>query len=97
MGDGKVTEMSRYVTVERLEHESERRQGYERRADDRMDKMELAHSRLRETVIGKDGHNGLSSRVAVMSVTVTRHERFLWMLATLACSTAVGVIVKTLS
>ena len=88
---GNVEDISKYVTAERHEHSEERRLGYERRAEKRVDDLELRHLQLRETVIGKNGDNGLSSNVKVLDLKVTHHSKVLWWLTTLLGSTIVGL------
>lgn len=91
-----ISEIAQYVTIQQHEKDAatleERRISGERRLERRVGLLELADSRMRETVIGKNGDNGLASRVKVLDHVVARN----WTIF-VAVTSSVGGVVLTIA
>ena len=84
------------LAQQEADHEKEERRHFERRAEDRMDKIELAQLRQQELLTGKDGRNGISSRLTLAEHIIGWHARLLWMLGGAFATAMIGAVVVKL-
>ena len=80
------------LAQQEAEHREEQRKGYERRTQDRMDKIELEQRRQSELMTGKDGRNGMLSRLSLAEHVITWHSKILWALGGSLITAAVGAL-----
>ena len=83
-----------YVRREDMEQavgrETERREDWQRRATDRTDRIELEQHRQREILVGKDGTNGLSSKVHILTRDFGILQRIVWLVGGSVITLLVG-------
>ena len=76
------------------EHKEDRRNGFERRTNERMDKLELEQRRQTELMTGKDGRNGMMSRLSLTEHIIAWHSKVLWGLGGSLATAVVGAAAK---